>query len=389
MSNYIMPARKAFDDEILQVVTEVFSYYRNKNMDFGYEGFYEKKYTDAFVKYMGGEGFADAVCTGTAALYVSIAALQLEPQSQVIVSPITDPGTVSAIILNGLVPVLCDSDPDSYNMSPQEFKSRINNKTKAVVVVHASGKAARIDLISKIAKEHGLYIIEDCSQAHGAKCNGQKVGTFGDIAAFSTMYRKAHATGGCGGVIYTKSEKLYNMVRAYSDRGKPFFRENFDEKDPGTFLFPALNLNIDEISCAIGLKSLERLDTVIKRRLDFLFNLESELILHSKVCRVLSPSMDDSPFFQPVFVDMKKISCTKIEFAMALQCKGISVNPDYKYIVSDWDWVKPYLSDTYDCKNARICVDSSFNILFNEYFGSNEVDAILNSILEAEKVYLL
>ena len=240
-----MPARMAFGQEELQAVQELYEQYRRKNADFGYQGDYEKMYADAFVRYMGVDGFADGVCTGTAALFVAIASLQLKPGSHVIVSAIADPGTISAIILNQLNVVVADNAPNCYNMGVEEFKREITDKTKAVIVVHAAGKAAPMDQIMKIAKGKGLLVIEDCSQAHGAKYQGKKVGTFGDVAAFSTMYSKAHSTGGCGGIIFTQDKKRYDLIRACADRGKPFFKENFEEKNPGTFLFPALNLNIN------------------------------------------------------------------------------------------------------------------------------------------------
>ena len=100
-----MPPRLALGDAEAAAIAEVLAYYREKELDPGYDGIFEKRYTDAFVKYMGG-GYADAVATGTASLYIAVAALQLPPGSEVIVSPITDPGSLASIILNGLVPRL-------------------------------------------------------------------------------------------------------------------------------------------------------------------------------------------------------------------------------------------------------------------------------------------
>ena len=384
-----MPSRMLFGDEELQIIKEVFEHYREKNVDFGYQGDYEKLYTDAFVKYLEVDGFADAVCTGTAALFVAVASLQLKPGSHVLVSCITDPGTINAIILNQLVPVLCDNAANSYNIGAEEFEKRITDKTKAVIVVHAAGKSAPIDLISEIAKKNDIYVIEDCSQAHGARCGKKRVGTFGHIAAFSTMYRKNHSTGGCGGVVFTQERKRYDLIRSYADRGKPFSKDDFDEKNPATFLFPALNLNIDEISCAIGIKTLSKLDTIIKKRLNFLYELKNALEKYSKTCRILNLSDKDSPFFQPIFVDTSKIACSKIEFAKALQAEGVTINPDYMYVVSEWPWVRPYLSDTYFCENAVKYRDSTFNLLFNENCGRDEVHNIVSAVCKTEIKYIL
>ena len=382
-----MPSRLAFGPAELDAVGRLFDYYASKKADFGYQGKYEWLYNQAFVRYMGVKGFSDAVNSGTSALYVAIAALNLKPQSHVMVSPVTDPGTLSAIILNRLIPVITDSSPQCYNIGVEEFKARISKKIKAAVIVHIGGKVAPVDIICKIARKNEIRIIEDCSQSHGAKLNGRKVGTFGDIAAFSTMYRKAHATGGCGGVIFTRSKKYYRLIRAYADRGKPFFKAGFDEKDPGSFMFPALNLNIDEISCAIGIESLKKLDAMIEKRIEFLIALGRRISGASKVCRLAGVLAGDSPFFQPVLIDTAKISCSKEEFARAVMAEGIDINPDYKYVVSEWRWARPYLADGYPAKNAVNFRKGSFNLLFNENYGEQEIKDILAALLQVEEVY--
>src|SRR5215831_8708078 len=196
-----MPPRLALGDEEVRMINEVIAYYREQEIDPGYQGPFEKLYTDAFVAMMGG-GYAEAVATGTSSLFVSLAALDLPKGSEVLISPITDPGSISAIILNGLKPRLCDSKPDSYNIGVAQVRERLGPSVSAILLVHAAGQAAAADKIVAEAHARGIRAIEDCSRSHGAKIAGQQVGTFGDIAAFSTMYRKAHMTGQSGGVVY-------------------------------------------------------------------------------------------------------------------------------------------------------------------------------------------
>jgi len=382
-----MPPRSAMGEDDLAVIAEVFHYYRNNNADPGYQGYFEKKYTDAFVSFLGEAGYADAVCTGTAALYVAVASLQLERGAHVLVSPITDPGTINAVILNGLTPVMVDSAVNSYNISPEELEKRVTDRSKALIVVHSAGEAARIQEICEWAKPKGIMVIEDCSQAHGARYKGKKVGTYGDIGVFSTMYRKAHCTGGCGGIIFTKDEDRYNLIRAYADRGKPFHLDGFDEKDPAGFLFPALNLNIDELSCAIGLNSLNKLESVIQRRLEFLFLLKESLEAKSRLCKLYDFNDDFSPFFHPIVLDVDSINISKLEFANYLSARGISINPHYKYVVSEWKWVKGYLYDDYQCHNSLDIINRSFNLLFNENYTKNECDYIAEAIVDAENLF--
>ncbi|MGH9346434.1 MAG: DegT/DnrJ/EryC1/StrS family aminotransferase [Vicinamibacterales bacterium] len=380
-----MPARLAFAEDAA-VVRDVFELYAARGLDPGYQGEFERRYTDAFARWLGG-GFADAVSTGSAALFVALAAMELPAGSHVLVSPVTDPGTISAIILNRLVPVLMDSAPGSCNTGFDQFIARVTPATRAVVVVHASGTAAEIDRIAPAGRERGLLVLEDCSQAHGARRAGRLAGTFGDLAAFSTMYRKAHATGGSGGVVFTRDETLFHRVRAHADRGKPSWRADFDEKDPRTFLGPALNFNLDEISCAIGERSLARLDRTIARRLAFVYALRDRLAASSRACAGTRTGPDDSPFYYPVRVDARRISCGKQAFAEAVRAEGIDLNPDYRYVVAEWPWARSYLAGDVSTPNAVAWRESHFNILLNERYGEQEVEDIAAAIAKVESVY--
>ena len=213
-----MPARRAIGDSETAMIKEVLSYYQEQDADFGYQGHFEERYCEAFAKAQGG-GYADAVTTGTAALYVALAALDLAEGSEVLVSPITDPGSVNAIILNRLIPRTMDSAPGSYNIGIDQVVERITPETKAVLIVHAAGRAvADIVSIVDVCRSKGIYIVEDCSQAHHASIDAGVVGNFGDIAAFSTMYRKAHITGATGGVVFSRDRELHRQAMAHADR---------------------------------------------------------------------------------------------------------------------------------------------------------------------------
>lgn len=381
-----MPARHAIGPEEKRLIAETIDYYDEIGLDPGYQGVFEERYCDAFTAFMGG-GFADAVATGTVSIFVSLLALDLPKGSEVIVSPITDPGTLSAIIMCGLTPKLVDTAPGSYNVGPNEFEARISDKCSALVLVHSVGRAAEIDQIMTIARAHGIKVLEDCSQSHGAMFQGKRVGAFGDIAAFSTMYRKASITGASGGVVYTQNEELYQNALAHADRGKPRWREGFDDRDPSHFLFPALNLHTDEISCAVGEASLARLDETRARRLDYVKAVDTGLQQHAKHCRTHGFNRDDSPFILPVFVDPAGLTVDKVTFARAVLEEGIGLNPDYRYLVADWPWVRPYLADEFECANARAVRDATFNLYLNEKYSAQEADDTVEAILKVEAAY--
>jgi dTDP-4-amino-4,6-dideoxygalactose transaminase len=382
--NRPMPARFALGDAEAAAIQEVIAYYRERRLDPGYQGEFEKRYTDAFVAQMGG-GYADAVATGTAALFVAIAALDLPPGSEVIVSPITDPGSIAAIVLNRLVPRLADSMPDSYNMGVEQFVSRITPNVRAVMLVHSVGRAAPVGDIVREAHARGIRVVEDCSQSHGAKINGRPVGTFGDIAAFSAMYRKAHIAGGSGGVVYSRDIDLFHQAMAHADRGKPRWLPTFSDFDPNGFLFPALNLHTDEISCAIGSVSLARLQDTIMRRLVFVAELTGRMRDRCKICHPYGYSPGDSPFVYPIIVDTDRITCSKKEFSRAVLAEGIGLNPHYEYLVADWPWLKSHLADSADTPNARSIRDRSFCLYLNENYGLHEASDCVAAMIKIEK----
>ena len=379
-----MPPRIALGEDERRMVLEVLDHYAERKVDPGYQGTFEKIYTDAFVEMMGG-GYADAVSTGTSALYISVAALDLPKGSEVLVSPITDPGTLAAIVLNGLKPRLVDSRPDSYNVGPEQFAERITPNVSAAIIVHAAGYAAEIDKIAEIARKHGIKVVEDCSQAHFARHKAKPVGTFGDIAAFSTMYRKAHMTGPSGGLVYSRNLDIFRSALVHSDRGKPRWRDDFDDRNPSTYLAPALNHHTDEISCAIGLASLRRLPATIVSRLAFVSDFVARLYDASEVCRAYRFMPTSSPFYYPVVVDVDAISCSKIEFAEAVRAEGIDLNPHYKYVVCEWPYIRPYLADDFDTPNARSIRDRSFNLYLNEKYGEQESKDCVKAIVKVEK----
>jgi perosamine synthetase len=380
-----MPPRFALGEAEERMIAEVLAYYRTRGVDPGYQGPFERRYCEAFAQTMGG-GHADAVSTGTAALYVALAALELPAGSEVLVSPITDPGTLSAIILNRLVPRLMDSMPGSYNAGLEQFESRIGPKVKALCLVHSIGQAApEVEAMAALARARGIRLLEDCSQSHGASVGSRPIGVFGDIAAFSTMYRKAHITGASGGLVYSRDLELYHCALAHADRGKPSWKTGFDDRDPAQFMFPALNFHTDEISCAIGIASLKRLPETIARRRAFVARFAALLRERSNLCLPYPRNDEDSPFIYPVVVDRSRLGCDTPTFGKAVIAEGIGLNPHYAYLVADWPWVRPYLADDFETKNARAIRDATFNLYLNENYGEAEAEDAAAAIVKVER----
>ena len=260
-----LPSRRVFGETELEMVKRVFEDSWQSGVDFGYQGKFEEEFTRKFCEFQGG-GFADAVSSGSSAVYIALKALDIEPESDVIVSPVSSPGGIMPVALQDVKLVIPDSKPNSFNISPEEFEKAVTPKTRAAVLTHLGGHAIDLDPIIEIAKSKEIKIVEDFSHAHGTTYKGKKVGTFTEISAASTMFSKTLTSGVNGGIIYTKNEKLYWHVRSLADRGKPFHDSNYHFRMTTNYLYPALNHNSDELSCAMGICGLLRLQNTIDQQ---------------------------------------------------------------------------------------------------------------------------
>ena len=382
-----MPWRKALGEHEVEQLLAVVKYYHEREEDPPYSGHFKDEFCHSFSQFMGG-GYTNAVSSGTAALYVSLAALQLPKGSEVIISPVTDSGSLTPIVLQDFIPVVADSEPGSYNMGLRQCLERISSQTAAIMLVHAAGEPVRdVEAIVREARNRGVLVIEDCSQATGGELDGKRVGAFGDIAAFSTMYRKNLAAGASSGLVYTTNKDLYQRALAHSDRGKPLWRSDLDFRDPGYADFPALNFNTCEFSCAVGSASLQRLQDTIDKRKIFLRAFLERLKREIRVCCPYTFHEGFSPFYFPIFVETDDITCSKDEFAAALQAEGIGVGVRYGCLINDWDWAKPFLKDDFVARNAIDARDQAFHLYVNENYGEEEVDDIIRAILKVEGHY--
>ena len=188
-----MPPRHLFGEEEKRAVIALFDKSIETGEAFSYNGPEEEAYCRQFAAFLGG-GHADAVNSGTSAVYVALRALDIEPFTEVIVPSVSDMGGVMPVPLMNCIPVPADCAPGTYNMGPEQVEKAITERTSAIVVAHIAGTPADMGPIMEIARSRGVKVVEDCAQAHGARYNGEYVGTFGDIAAFSTMSGKHHAT---------------------------------------------------------------------------------------------------------------------------------------------------------------------------------------------------
>jgi len=201
----------------------------------------------------------------TAGLHLSLLAVGIKPGDEVLVSDYTFPATGHAIMYCGATPKFVDVNIRSYNMDPNLIEEKINNKTKAIVVVHVFGQVADMVPILNIAKKHNLKLIEDAACAMGAKYKGNPAGSFGDIASFSFHARK-NATCGEGGIVVTNNECYADIVSSLSCFGidSAFKRQN--EFAIPSFTALGYNYKLSDINASIAYEQLKKYPDTVERK---------------------------------------------------------------------------------------------------------------------------
>ncbi len=160
------------------------------------------------------------VASGTAALHLALLACGIGPGDEVITTPFTFIGTAEAISHCGAKPVFVDIDPATYNIDPTKIEAAVTERTKAIIPVHLYGQPADMDPILAIAHRHGLQVVEDAAQAHGARYKGKRVGTIGDVACFSFYPAKNLGAYGDAGAVVTSNDEIAHKVRLLRDHGR-------------------------------------------------------------------------------------------------------------------------------------------------------------------------
>lgn len=282
-----MPWPTYEEDEIEQAVKVLKS--GKVNYWTGDEG---RKFEKEFAHWSGNK-FGICVSNGTVALELALRGLGITSGDEVIVTPRSFIASCSCVINVGATPVFADIDPLHGNICPSSIKQLITNKTKAIICVHVGGYPCDMDSICEIAKQHSVFVIEDCAQAHGARIRGKSVGSFGEVAAWSFCQDKIISTAGEGGMVTTNSQEIWKKMWAYKDHGKDYETVYCSEKPSGfRWLHHSIGTNwrMTEIQAAIGRVQLKKLDAWldIRRR-----NVEHLLSVCKQFSAIKSPNFSE------------------------------------------------------------------------------------------------
>lgn len=226
-----------------------------------------KKFEEKFKQFIDTK-YSSGVGSATQALHLSLRALEIGANDEVIVPTFTFTATANVVKYCGAKPVFVDVDINTFNIMPKEIEKKITRKTKAIIVVHYGGQACDMDKISSISKKHGINIIEDCAHSLGSIYKNQKCGSFGQTGCFSFYPTKVITTGE-GGMVTTNNQKIYKKVELLRSQGmsiQPIERESkaswrYDIIDLG------YNYRLDEIRSSLGLSQLSRVNEINKMRI--------------------------------------------------------------------------------------------------------------------------
>ncbi len=222
------------------------------------KGNFVKQLETSFAAKIGAK-FGYACSSGTAAVHCAVAALNPEPGDEIITTPITDMGALTPIIYQGAIPVFCDVDPHTYNVTAETIARCISPKTKAIIVTHLFGNPCDMGPNMELANRHGIPVIEDCAQAYLTTYNDQYVGTIGVIGCFSLQQGK-HITTGEGGIVTTNDAALARRIFLFINKAWGYGDSNADH------YFVAPNYRMSELLGAVAVAQLHKLDAVVESR---------------------------------------------------------------------------------------------------------------------------
>ncbi len=302
-----LPMEKELNEEIRNAFERVF------NRSWYIEGKEDEAFEQAFAKYCG-VNYCVGCGNGLDALMLALKALGVGTGDEVIVPSNTYIATALAVTYVGATPVFVEPDINTFLINPSLIEAVITNKTKAIMPVHLYGQACDMDAIMSIAKNHNLFVVEDCAQAHGATYKGKRVGSFGDVAGFSFYPGKNLGALGDGGAAVTNNKEIAEKIRALGNYGSDYKYHH---------IYKGNNSRLDEMQAAFLLAKLAHLDRMNEERRR-IAKLYSKGIHNPKV---ITPIVKDE--CEPVW-HIYGVRCAERDaLEKYLNDKGIGTNKHY------------------------------------------------------------
>lgn len=338
-----------------------------------------KEFEEKFARKIGTK-YACSVSSGTAGLHLAMIAANIQSKDEIITSPFSFIASANSILYVGAKPVFVDIDPMTYNMDPNKIERAITPKTKAILVIHIFGQPADMARILKIAKKYNLKIIEDACESICAEHNGQKTGTFGELAVFAFYPNKQMVTGE-GGMIVTNNKKIYELCSSLRNQGRSENMQWLDHERLG------YNYRMNELSAALGIVQLEKLDFLIDERRKIAALYTKHFLPYSDLIQVPTIDRDNTHtwFVYVALLKNKKIKRDRLIAELAKQ--GISTKPYLPSIHLFSFYKKQFGYKKGDFPIAEKISNSAIALPFYVGLNKEDINYIVNKLIQAIKNY--
>ena len=348
------------------------------NTSFIGQGQYVKKFEEQFSKFVDCQ-YGVTTTSGTTALHLACVTIGIKKNDQVLVSSSTNMACPFAIDYCGGISIPIDIEKDTWQMDVNKIEEKINSKTKAIMVVHLFGHPVDMDVVVSLAKKYNLKIIEDCAESHGVEYKGKKVGSIGDIAAFSFFANKT-ITCGEGGMITTNSPAL--AEKAKSLKNLSYGKVNkFMHEDIG------FNYRLPNISAALSLGQFENINSVFKEkdRIYKRYKKNLEKINGINIPAIKNWATKYIMWVFNVYLD-KNFSLTRDELTKKLKEKNIDTRDAFVPINQQQILIDKYkLFDRNDCPNANFIMENGFYLPSGNTITNDEIDYVCEEIIKLSK----
>lgn len=293
-----------------------------------------REFEDAICRYTGAQ-FAVAVANGTAALHLAMLALDLEPGVETITSPITFLASANCILYAGGTVRFADIEADTALIDPDEIRKQVTAKTKAIIPVHFAGQSCDMEKIHEIARERGLFVIEDAAHAIGSEYKGGKVGSckYSDMTIFSFHPVKTITTGE-GGAITTNSREFYEKLLMLRSHGVTKEESRFLNVNEGPWYYEmqmlGFNYRLTDIQSALGVAQLKKLDKFVMRRRDLVSLYREELSNDGRFSFLSEKGFSKAAFHLcPILIDFSKLTMCRKKAFEELRARGLALQVHY------------------------------------------------------------
>ena len=306
------------------------------------------EFEEAFASWVGAK-YAVSFSSGTAALHAAAFAAGLQSGDEAIITPLTFCATANCVLYQGARPIFADVSSDTLNIDPDEIARKINSRTRAILPVDYAGHPADLDSIIELAQQHGLLVIEDACHSLGAEYRRRRVGAIADMTVFS-FHPVKHLTTGEGGMVTTDRGDWAEILRRFRNHG--ISSDARQRQTAGQWQYEMVllgfNYRLTDISCALGLSQLQKLEANLLRRREIAAQYSAAFReISAIVPPVVRPEVNPAWHLYPIRLQRHCLSATRAQIFRALRAENIGVNVHYIPVHQH-----PYYRDRFGCSSG-------------------------------------